>query len=186
MGLLRIIRKTKKQEREMRLLMLGLDNAGKTTVLMAYCKEPLDDIPPTVGFNIKTLITERYKVNIWDVGGQKSIRSFWRNYFETTDGLIWVVDSSDKHRLNDCREELTRVLGEEKLWGASLLIVANKQDIAGACTVDEISEILEIPKIQAARRNCAVVGCSAYDLGSVEGAINWIIKDIGDRIYTMR
>lgn len=68
-----------------------------------------------------------YKLNVWDVGGQRSLRSYWRNYFETTDALIWVVDSSDRPRLDDCREELSKLLLEERLVGATLLVLANKQ-----------------------------------------------------------
>jgi ADP-ribosylation factor-like protein 2 len=59
------------------------------------------------------MISFRYKLNVWDVGGQKSLRSYWRNYFESTDGLIWVVDSADKRRLDDCRKELHALLTEE-------------------------------------------------------------------------
>ena len=54
----------------------------------------------------QSIATHRFKLNIWDVGGQKSLRSYWRNYFESTDGLIWVVDSVDRRRLADCKEEL--------------------------------------------------------------------------------
>ena len=68
-----------------------------------------------------------YRLNAWDVGGQHSLRSYWRNYFETTDALIWVVDSSDRLRLFDCREELSKLLVEERLVGATLLVLANKQ-----------------------------------------------------------
>lgn len=62
---------------------------------------------------INVLINFRFKLNIWDVGGQKSLRSYWRNYFESTDGLIWVVDSADKRRLEDCAHELHELLIEE-------------------------------------------------------------------------
>ncbi|KAG0940876.1 hypothetical protein G6F29_007353 [Rhizopus arrhizus] len=110
----------------------GLDNAGKTTILKRINGEPIDTISPTLGFNIKTLEHESYKLNIWDVGGQKSIRSYWRNYFEQTDALVWVVDSADRLRLNDCKTELHQLLQEERLAGATLLVFANKQDIAGA------------------------------------------------------
>jgi len=55
----------------------------------------------------------RFQLNIWDVGGQKSLRSYWRNYFESTDGLVWVVDSADKMRLEDCKSELHKLLNEE-------------------------------------------------------------------------
>ena len=61
----------------------------------------------------QSIATHRFKLNIWDVGGQKSLRSYWRNYFESTDGLIWVVDSADRRRLADCKEELKGLLLEE-------------------------------------------------------------------------
>ena len=91
----------------------GLDNAGKTTILKKFNGEDITTISPTLGFNIKTLEHNGYSLNIWDVGGQKSLRSYWRNYFETTDGLIWVVDSADKRRLEDCKKELHQLLQEE-------------------------------------------------------------------------
>lgn len=91
----------------------GLDNAGKTTILKRINGEPIDTISPTLGFNIKTLQHGQYKLNIWDVGGQKSIRSYWRNYFEQTDALVWVVDSADRLRIDDCRQELLQLLQEE-------------------------------------------------------------------------
>ena len=93
----------------------GLDNAGKTTILKKFNGEDISTISPTLGFNIKTLEHNGYNLNIWDVGGQKSLRSYWRNYFETTDGLILVVDSADKRRLEDCKKELHQLLQEEGL-----------------------------------------------------------------------
>ena len=112
-GLLTILKKQKQKEREVRLLMLGLDNAGKTTVVKKFNGQDIDLIPPTLGFNIETLEYRGFKLNIWDVGGQTSLRSYWRNYFEQTDGLIWVVDSADRARLHDCRAELEALLQQE-------------------------------------------------------------------------
>ena len=207
MGLLKIIRKVKRREKEMRLLMLGLDNAGKTTILMRFIDEPIEGIPPTVGFNIKTVADyspndvlsrklegsdptdsiPKYKLNIWDVGGQRSIRTFWRNYFEQTDGLIWVVDSADVFRLDDCKAELFSLLKEERLAGASLLIFANKQDIPGVASVSEIADILELSKIQETGRHCAIFACSAYESkDSIERGIAWIVGDIGKRVYVLQ
>ena len=114
MGLLTIIRKLKQRERETRLLILGLDNAGKTTIVAKLSGGSTEEISPTLGFNISTLCHKDYKLNLWDIGGQKSIRSYWRNYFESTDGLIWVVDSGDREdRLQDCKTELHSLLLEE-------------------------------------------------------------------------
>ncbi|XP_015444126.1 ADP-ribosylation factor-like protein 2 isoform X1 [Pteropus alecto] len=140
MGLLTILKKMKQKERELRLLMLGLDNAGKTTILKKFNGEDIDTISPTLGFNIKTLEHRGFKLNIWDVGGQKSLRSYWRNYFESTDGLIWVVDSADRQRMQDCQRELQSLLVEERLAGATLLVFANKQDLPGALSSNAIRE----------------------------------------------
>lgn len=122
----------------------GLDNAGKTTILKRFNGEEIDTISPTLGFNIKTLEHRGYKLNIWDVGGQKSLRSYWRNYFECTDGLIWVVDSADKRRMEDCKSELLVLLKEERLASATLLVFANKQDLSGALSAQEIKEVTTI------------------------------------------
>ncbi len=84
----------------------GLDNAGKTTIVKKFNGEDINTISPTLGFNIQTLEYQGYKLNIWDVGGQQTIRSYWRNYYESSDGLIWVVDSADARRLLDTRDEL--------------------------------------------------------------------------------
>jgi ADP-ribosylation factor-like protein 3 len=127
MGLLDYLRKFKKPETEVRILILGLDNAGKTTILKNLCKEDVTHITPTQGFNIKSLAYNSFKLNIWDVGGQKSIRPYWRNYFDTTNAMIYVIDSSDRRRMEETGIELQQLLDEDKLSGVPLLIFANKQ-----------------------------------------------------------
>lgn len=79
---------------------------------------------------------------MWDVGGQKSLRSYWRNYFECTDGLVWVVDSADRMRMEACREEMQVLLQEERLAGATLLVLANKQDLPGSMSAQEIKDVI--------------------------------------------
>lgn len=111
--------------------MVGLDNAGKTTIVKRLNNEDISNTSPTLGFQIKSLAYNQYRLNIWDVGGQKSLRAYWRNYYEKTDGLVWVVDSVDVIRLEDCRQELQDLLKEERVAGATLLVLANKQDIQG-------------------------------------------------------
>jgi len=176
-----ILKKLKQEEQELRILMLGLDNAGKTTILKKFMGEDTSTISPTLGFNIKTVEHRDYKLNIWDVGGQKSLRSYWRNYFESTDGLIWVVDSADQKRLADCREELKKLLQEERLMGATLLVFANKQDLQGALSVDEISKILTLDSI--ATHHCRALNCSAMTGENLLQGIDWMLDDISERIF---
>ena len=163
--------------------MLGLDNAGKTTILKKYNGEDISHISPTLGFNIKTLEYQGYKLNVWDVGGQTTIRSYWRNYFEQTDGLVWVVDSGDKIRLEDCRRELHQLLLQERLAGASLLVFCNKQDLSGALTLEEIKDFLQLENFQT--RHWAVVPCSAVTGEGLLEGINWVVGDIAGRIFMM-
>ncbi|KAK7863287.1 hypothetical protein R5R35_005331 [Gryllus longicercus] len=183
MGFLTVLKKMRQKEKEMRLLMLGLDNAGKTTILKRFNGEAIDTISPTLGFNIKTLEHRGYKLNVWDIGGQKSLRSYWRNYFECTDGLIWVVDSADKRRLEDCRKELHSLLGEERLAGATLLVFANKQDLPGALTAEEIRDVLELEQIKT--HHWQIVWCSALTGQNLLEGMDWIISDIASRIFTL-
>jgi ADP-ribosylation factor-like protein 2 len=186
MGLLSILKKVKEKEKELRLLILGLDNAGKTTILRKFSGEPIDTIEPTLGFNIKTLEHGGYKLNFWDVGGQKTIRAYWRNYFERTDGLIWVVDSSDRHRLELCRAELQDLLTQEKLAGASLLILANKQDLAGAASAEEIAKILCLDTDDKfANRHWSIYGCSAVTGSGLAEGMDWMVSDISSRIFML-
>lgn len=184
MGLLSIIRKIKRKEKEMRILMVGLDNSGKTTIVMKINGEDTSVISPTLGFNIKTMAYQKFTLNIWDVGGQKTIRSYWRNYFEQTDGLVWVVDSSDLRRLDDCKYELDNLLKEERLSGASLLIFANKQDIQGSLSPDEIAKVLNLEAMDNSR-HWKIVGCSAFTGEGLLEGFDWLVQDIASRIYML-
>lgn len=170
----------------MRILILGLDNAGKTTVVKKLCGEPIDKIEPTLGFQIQTLSYDRYQLNLWDVGGQKSIRAYWRNYFEQTDGLVWVVDSSDIYRLEQCRDELYELLKQERLAGASLLIFANKQDVDGSLPTERIAEVLNPggngPQFK--NRHWSILACSAVTGEGLAPGMDWLVQDIGSRIFT--
>lgn len=179
----------KAKEKEIRLLILGLDNAGKTTILRKFCGEPIDTIEPTLGFNIKTLEHRSYILNMWDVGGQRTIRAYWRNYYEQTDGLVWVVDSSDRQRLELCRDELLNLLGQEKLAGASLLILANKQDLPGSSklSVDDICDVLQLKENTSVfgNRHWTIMGCSAVTGDGLLEGIDWMVEDISNRIFLL-
>ncbi|PVF95738.1 putative ADP-ribosylation factor-like 2 [Serendipita vermifera] len=181
MGLLTIIRKNRRKERQMRILFLGLDNAGKTTILKKLNNEDVYSVSPTLGFNIKTFVHGKYTLNIWDVGGQRTLRPYWRNYFEQTDALVWVVDSSDKMRMDDCKKELHDLLQEERLSGASLLVFANKHDIQGSLSEGEIKEALDLRAIKT--HNWKILSCSAITGENLFAGLDWAVTDIAGRLY---
>ena len=123
----------------------------------------------------------RYKLNVWDVGGQTTLRSYWRNYYEQTEGLIWVIDSTDVRRLEDCKRELHKLLVEERLAGATLLIFANKQDVSGAQSQEDLLKALELDKM--GERHWRIVSCSGVTGEGVGKGLDWVVEDIAARIY---
>merc|ERR1712187_513279 len=155
--------------------MLGLDNAGKTTVLKKMSDEDISHIMPTQGFNIKSLTRDGVKLNVWDIGGQKSIRPYWSNYFEATDALIYVVDSSDGRRLEESSQELKELLQEEKLNGVPLLIFANKQDLLQAVSADEVATALGLNAITG--RQFGIQACSAKSGEGLNEGMEWVVTN---------
>ncbi|EIE20557.1 ARF/SAR superfamily [Coccomyxa subellipsoidea C-169] len=180
MGLLSILKKDKAKRRELRILFVGLDNAGKTTIVKRIAGEDLSKVSPTLGFNIHSLHYKGVRLNIWDVGGQAILRPYWQNYYERTDALLWVVDSADIERLRICKAELHQLLTEEKLAGATLLILANKQDLPGALSAAEIKDVLELKA--AGTRHWRILGCSAVTGAGLLTGFDWVLSDIQGRI----
>ena len=165
----------------MRVLVLGLDNAGKTTITRKLANESLATIPPTLGFNITTLAMGDYTLHLWDVGGQSTLRAYWKNYFDATDAVVWVVDSSDALRMKQCRDEMWGLLAEERLIGASLLIFANKQDVEGCLSMEEIRDILGLNSIKD--RNWKIIKSSAMTGEGLLEGFEWIISEAEKRIF---
>eukprot|EP00163_Fabomonas_tropica_P017665 TRINITY_DN3137_c2_g2_i1.p1 TRINITY_DN3137_c2_g2~~TRINITY_DN3137_c2_g2_i1.p1 ORF type:complete len:189 (-),score=26.57 TRINITY_DN3137_c2_g2_i1:78-644(-) len=128
------------QSRKCRMLLLGLDNAGKTTLLYNLKLGDVVQTIPTVGFNVETLTYKNLSFNVWDVGGQDAIRKLWRYYYQGSDGLIFVIDSADRERLALAREELEAVLDDPLMRDAFVLIYANKQDLPDAMSCATIAD----------------------------------------------
>merc|ERR1712118_595879 len=119
---------------EMRIFMVGLDAAGKTTILYKLKLGEVVTTIPTIGFNVETVEYKNINFTVWDVGGQDKIRKLWRHYYQNTQGLIFIIDSSDRDRIDDAREELTKMLNEDEMREAVLLVFANKQDLPNSMT----------------------------------------------------
>ncbi|CZT23900.1 ADP-ribosylation factor family protein [Ramularia collo-cygni] len=179
--MLSILRKARLKDKEMRILMLGLDNAGKTTIVKKIMNEDVNSVSPTLGFIIKTIDYEGYKLNIWDVGGQKTLRTYWKNYFEKTDTLIWVVDATDRERLDDCRQELKGLLVQERLMGASLLVFKNKSDVTGCMSEDDIRQGLQLDSILTHKWH--ILPCSAMTGLNLQEGLQWVVQDAKDRLF---
>jgi len=168
----------------MRILMLGLDAAGKTTILNSLKLGEYVITVPTVGFNVETISYKNLNFNIWDVGGQDKIRRLWRYYYNNVDCLIFVIDCVDRERIDDqfdyennAKEELHRLLHEDELRNVGLLVYANKQDCPGAMKVDEVAQRLDLARI-AKGHQWHIQGCSALNGDGLYEGLNWIADTI--------
>ena len=176
MGLLGYLKKMKKENGEKKVLVLGLDNSGKTTILKAVSEENIQNIKPTEGFNIKNLAVEGVSLCVWDLGGQKALREYWSNYYEGTNAIIYVIDSVDENRLSEAGAELKKLLEESHLSSIPVLIFANKQDISIALPPDQIAEILNLQDIKD--RRWMIAACSAHTHEGLDDGLEWIINNL--------
>ena len=152
--------------REMRILMVGLDAAGKTTILYKLKLGEVVTTIPTIGFNVETVEYRNISFTVWDVGGQDKIRTLWRHYYQNTEGLIFVVDSNDRDRISDAKQELHKMLAEDELRDAVVLVFANKQDLPKALTAAEITDSLGLSSMHRKwyiQPACATTGDGLYE-----------------------
>ncbi|KAM2876185.1 hypothetical protein COP2_019207 [Malus domestica] len=141
----------KELRKEMRILMAGLDAAGKTTILYKLKLGEVVSTIPTIGFNVETVEYKNVSFTVWDVGGQDKIRPLWSYDFQKTQGLIFVLDSNDRDKVSEARDELHRMLSEDELRDATLLVFANKQDLPNAMNVSEITDKLGLHSLRQRR-----------------------------------
>jgi small GTP-binding protein len=128
-----------------RILMLGLDNAGKTTILYRMKRTEDFHTVPTIGFNVETISpSPGISLTVWDVGGQDHLRTLWHHYFDNVDGLVFVIDSTDVRRLHVARAELEGIYQHDSMKYVPLIVLANKQDSEDALTGEQIAGKLDL------------------------------------------
>eukprot|EP00759_Apiculatamorpha_spiralis_P052500 PhF_6_TR5741/c0_g1_i1/m.8465/K07942/ARL1; ADP-ribosylation factor-like protein 1 len=170
------------QKSPARIVLLGLDDAGKTTLLrrislLASGKPwtPEDETTlPTIGFNTEMIQLNGILIEAWDLGGQTTIRPMWRFYYSECKAIVFVVDSVDKERMPTVARELHAVLREPELSGVPLLVVANKTDLMCACPISEISDECSLHMI--GDRTWTIVPISALQGTGIEHAVNILSK----------
>lgn len=140
--------------KDTRILMLGLDSAGKTTVLQRLKLGETVITIPTIGFNVEQVDYGKMTMTVWDIGGQEKIRPLWRHYYVGTQALIYVVDSNDVERIDNdtgdsAKDELHKLLADDELKGVPLLVLANKQDLPQALSVAQLTERLGLHNVRS-------------------------------------
>ncbi|KAM6918438.1 ADP-ribosylation factor-like protein 14 [Xenentodon cancila] len=164
---------------EVHVLLLGLDNAGKSTLLYKLKHKINVTTVPTIGFNVEMLEARKNRksisVTIWDVGGQARMRHHWYDFHYNTAAVVFVVDSTDQERLDEARRELENTLRSDQLRGRPLILLANKQDVNGALTVTEMKDKFNLRKT-CFDRDWFVQPCSASTGFGVEEAFRRVVQ----------
>ncbi|XP_010291520.1 PREDICTED: ADP-ribosylation factor-like protein 11 [Phaethon lepturus] len=149
------------RKRDAQVVMLGLDFAGKSTLLYKLKSGQAVETCPTVGFNVESLQTPCHvSFTLWDVGGQGSLRASWPDYLEDTNTLIFVLDSADTARLPEAATALEEALSHPSMAGVPVLLLANKQEVPGALAPAELRERLRQGRLVG--RRWVLRGCSAH------------------------
>merc|ERR1712050_506370 len=164
---------------EKRIVMVGLDAAGKTTILYKLKLGEVVTTIPTIGFNVEIVQYKNISFTVWDVGGQDKIRPLWRHYYAGTDGLIFVIDSNDRERIIDAKDELTRLLSEDEMRDAHLLVFANKQDLPNAMDASELTDKLGLQNLRN-RKWYIQATCATQGHGLYEG-LDWLSNELSKR-----
>eukprot|EP01121_Diplochlamys_sp_Union-15-3_P009298 TRINITY_DN252_c0_g1_i1.p1 TRINITY_DN252_c0_g1~~TRINITY_DN252_c0_g1_i1.p1 ORF type:complete len:188 (-),score=46.09 TRINITY_DN252_c0_g1_i1:65-628(-) len=164
-----------------RILVLGIDGAGKTTFLNKY-EHPKEDIAtqPTESYKIRDMKVKSVKFNVWDVSGKEATRSLWKHYYKEggTDAVIWVIDSaSSKDKLEESHQALNNAMNDPALAGVILLVLANKQDLDSAKKPEEIEKFLDIHQYES-KRTCLIRGISSKTGEGIKSALDDLAKTI--------
>lgn len=164
------------QKKEFRVLMVGLDGAGKTTILYKLKLGEVIATIPTIGFNVETVQHKNIIFTMWDVGGQDKLRCLWRHYFHNTQAIIFVVDSNDVDRLKEASNELRLILEDCELRKSILLILANKQDVPGALSTADIANLMKMHEILD--RKWYIQGTCALQTEGLYEGLDWLAAEL--------
>ena len=154
-----------------KIIILGIQNAGKTTILYRLSLGQLVQTTPTIGSNVEEISYNNVKLQAWDLGGQESTRSVWDVYFVNTDAIIYVIDSHDTN-YDESKTQFYKLLENEALKNAVILIYANKQDLSGAKSVNDIIQIYELNKLKDHVWN--IQPCSAQTGEGLITGMKWL------------
>ena len=164
--------------------MLGLESAGKTSILNKLKLIEVVSALICVGFHIETGIHEKVTFISWDIGDQTKVRLLWRHYYSNTQGFIFVIDSSDRDRIEEAKEALQGVLNDELLKGIPLLIYANKQELSEAMNVTNVTEITEKFGLNAIKnRNWYIQGSCAITGDGLHDGLDWLSDKMSKKKY---
>ncbi|XP_053218030.1 ADP-ribosylation factor-like protein 4D [Podarcis raffonei] len=172
------------------VVVVGLDAAGKTSLLYRLKFQEFVKSAPTKGFNMEKIRvplggSRAITFQVWDVGGQEKLRPLWKSYMRRTDGVVFVVDSSEAERLEEARVELHKIVRSSENQGVPMLVLANKQDVVQALSVAEVEKFLGLPELCTSTSN-HIQGCSAVSGQGLQQGLEKLYEMILKRKKALR
>ncbi|XP_062594396.1 uncharacterized protein LOC134255848 [Saccostrea cucullata] len=165
-----------------RILVLGLYDSGKTSILHYSKLGEVVTTTPMIGFTVETLINKRLILTGWDVGGRDKIRPLYRHYYSNNDALIFVVDSSDEDELERAKEELMRHLSETELQNMPLAIAFHKWDKHKHMTISKMQDAFGVSGIRKSRPCEAFATSVICDDGmELKRMLYWVYEVVRER-----
>ncbi|XP_036419352.1 ADP-ribosylation factor-like protein 11 [Colossoma macropomum] len=166
---------SKKFLKTRQVVLMGLDSAGKSTLLYRIHRGVVMQTSPTIGFNVVTLELDKKTVfTVWDIGGQGSMRANWKYYLENCEALVFVVDAGDRTRMEEAKTALKKVLSDHNMADIPLMVLANKSDLPDAMTVSEVSKQLDMDSYKD--RVWEIQACSALRGQGLQQAFQSVAK----------
>ncbi|KNE64184.1 small GTP-binding protein domain [Allomyces macrogynus ATCC 38327] len=166
------------RKEETRVLMVGLDYAGKTTMLYRLKSGAVVTTIATIGFNVEVVQYGPVSFTVWDVGYQSQTLPLYRHYYEMTSAIMFIVDSTDVARIDEARNVMARVCGDNDLRDVAVLVFANKQDKPDALSADAVADRLEVGKLM---QPVHVQAASAVTGDGLEEGMAWLAAVLGEK-----
>ena len=171
------------KEEHVKIIILGLGQVGKTATLYWLKLGAEVTTIPTIGFNCEKIKHKGISFVIYDVGGHERIRPLWKNYYKDTSGVIFVVDSTNEQTLEVAGSVFRQLAFDEGLYKLPILIMANKQDVAGALPPKKLAEIMEINQID--NHKIKFIKTSATQGTGMDKVLDWFVERIQNKEQEM-
>ncbi|KAG8197951.1 hypothetical protein JTE90_020326 [Oedothorax gibbosus] len=160
--------------KEMEITIVGLQDAGKTSLVNIITKNPCIDTIPTIGFNARTVSYGRTSIKLWDLGGERRFRSMWERYCRGVDAILYMVDAANLQTLAESARELQFLMKKQQLAEIPILVLGNKIDLPNAISENDFIDRMGLSAIENHKVCCYMTSCKNKE--NIEKVVEWLLR----------